>query len=71
MDFPKLLTSDNGGEFRSQLDKVMMDMLGIKCHYTTPYHPQVLLVIIYTGIVYDNNILFNRQMALMNDGIKR
>ena len=30
-----------------------------------------LVIIQYTGIVYDNNILFNRQMALMNDGIKR
>lgn len=46
MGFPKLLTSDQGGEFRSQLDEEMMKLLGIKRHYTTPYHPQVLLVIL-------------------------
>ena len=38
MGFPKLLTSDRGGEFTSQLDKEMMELLGINRHYTTPYH---------------------------------
>ena len=41
MGLPKLLTSDQGGEFRSDLDKEMMSLLGIKRHLVTPYHPQV------------------------------
>ena len=41
MGLPKLLTIDQGGEFRSDLDKEMMSLLGIKRHLVTPYHPQV------------------------------
>jgi transposase InsO family protein len=40
MGLPKILTSDQGGEFRSQLEKEIMDMLKIRRHYITPYHPQ-------------------------------
>ena len=36
---PKLLTSDQGREFRSEVDKDMIKLLGIKRHFTTPYHP--------------------------------
>ena len=41
MGVPKLLTSDQGGEFRSDLEKQIMSLLNIKRHYITPYHPQV------------------------------
>lgn len=41
MGLPKLLTSDQGREFRNELDKKIMGLLGIKRHFTTPYHPQV------------------------------
>ena len=41
MGFPTLITIDQGGEFRSGLDAEMMKELGIRHHFTTPYHPQV------------------------------
>ena len=44
MGFPRLLTSDQGGEFKSDLDREMMKILGIKHHFTTPYHPQVMFM---------------------------
>ena len=40
MGYPKLLTSDRGSEFRNNLDKELMKLLGIRRHYTTAYHPQ-------------------------------
>ena len=43
---PRLLTSDNGSEFRNELDTKLMELLGIKHIFTTPYHPQVKAVII-------------------------
>ena len=48
MGLHKLLTSDQGREFRSEVDKEMMKLLGIKRHFTTPYHPQVCCVSILT-----------------------
>lgn len=41
MGLPRLLTSDQGGEFRNAIDKSIMQLLGIKRHFVTPYHPQV------------------------------
>ena len=41
MGLPKLLTTDQGSEFRNHLDKEVMSLLGIKRHFVTPYHPQV------------------------------
>ena len=41
MGLPRLLTSDQGGEFKSDLEKEIMSLLQIKRHYITPYHPQV------------------------------
>ena len=41
MGFPTLITTDQRGEFRSGLDAEMMKELGIRHHFTTPYHPQV------------------------------
>jgi hypothetical protein len=40
MGLPKLLTSDQGREFRNGLDKQIMELLNIKRHFITPYHPQ-------------------------------
>ncbi len=44
MGFPKLVTSDQGSEFKNKLDKEMMKLMEIKRHYTTPYHPQVFVI---------------------------
>ena len=41
MGLPKVLTSDQGGEFKSDLETEIMKLLQIKRHYITPYHPQV------------------------------
>jgi hypothetical protein len=38
------MTSDQGGEFKTNLDREMMKILGIKHHFTTPYHPQVMCI---------------------------
>ena len=35
------MTSDQGREFRNQLYKEMMSLLGVKHHLVTSYHPQV------------------------------
>uniref|UniRef100_A0A1X7VTW9 Integrase catalytic domain-containing protein n=1 Tax=Amphimedon queenslandica TaxID=400682 RepID=A0A1X7VTW9_AMPQE len=40
MGLPKQLTSDQGGEFRSNFEKQIMSLLSVKRHYITPYHPQ-------------------------------
>eukprot|EP00731_Ephydatia_muelleri_P007928 Em0004g266a len=40
MGLPKLLTTDQGKEFRNNLDKQMTELLGVKRQFTTPYHPQ-------------------------------
>ena len=39
---PKIITSDQGGEFNN---KYMMEKLGINHRLTTPYHPQVLVAL--------------------------
>eukprot|EP00731_Ephydatia_muelleri_P023038 Em0015g621a len=38
MGFPTLVTTDQGGEFRSGLDAEMMKELEIQHYFTTPYH---------------------------------
>lgn len=43
MGLPQLLTTDQGTEFKNEIDKQMMKLLGIKRIFTTPYHPQVSL----------------------------
>ena len=43
MGIPELLTSDNGSEFKNELDAQLAMSLGIKRIFTTPYHPQVNL----------------------------
>ena len=42
MGIPRILTSDQGREFKNSLNEEMMQLLGIKYHLTTAYHPQVL-----------------------------
>ena len=38
---PRVITSDQGGEFHNDLDDRLMEMLGIQHRLSTPYHPQV------------------------------
>jgi hypothetical protein len=40
MGIPRVLTTDNGKEFKNTLDDEMAKLLGIKRIFTTPYHPQ-------------------------------
>ena len=60
MDIPRLLTSDNCSEFKNELDKNLMELLGIKHIFTTPYHPQVKAVIVldvkHTALTWDEHI---------------
>ena len=44
MGIPRILTTDNGGEFKNALDSELSKLLGIKRIFTTPYHPQVCSV---------------------------
>ena len=41
MGLPKLLTTDQGTEFRNKLLNKLMEKLGIKHIFATAYHPQV------------------------------
>ena len=43
MGLPRILTSDQGGEFRNEINKNIMKLLGIKRHFITPY-PQVPII---------------------------
>ena len=45
MGIPRILTSDNGKEFKNRLDKELARQLGVKRIFTTPYHPQVCIII--------------------------
>uniref|UniRef100_A0A1I7YHP6 Integrase catalytic domain-containing protein n=1 Tax=Steinernema glaseri TaxID=37863 RepID=A0A1I7YHP6_9BILA len=37
---PRIIITDQGTEFRNQLDKHLSDKLGIEHRFSTPYHPQ-------------------------------
>ena len=61
MGLPRLLTTDQGSEFKNEMDKQMIKLLGIKRIFTTPYHPQVslkydsynfIIVINYVGLCF-------------------
>ena len=41
MGIPKLLTTDQGTEFKNALNKEVMTRLKIKHHLITAHHPQV------------------------------
>ncbi len=41
MGLPSVLTTDQGKEFKNNLNKELMKNLRIKHHLITPYHPQV------------------------------
>ena len=43
---PKVITSDQGGEFHNNLDDQLMAMLGIDHRLSTPYHPQVRILML-------------------------
>ena len=48
MGLPQVLTTDQGKEFRNQLNEELMKSLGIKHRLTTAYHPQVHLTILFS-----------------------
>ena len=58
MGIPHLLTSDNSREFKNELDKKLMELLGVKHIFTTPYHPQVKAVIILDVMYTAFNVPF-------------
>ena len=37
---PESITTDNGSQFTSAMWKQLMDVWGIRSHFTTPYHPE-------------------------------
>ena len=39
-DFPQILHSDNGNEFKSKLKEDLSQQLGIKKTFISPHHPQ-------------------------------
>jgi len=45
MGIPKLLTTDQGSEFKNHVNDEMMQLLKIKHRLTTAYHPQVHIYI--------------------------
>jgi len=45
MGIPRVITTDNGTEFKNQLDTHLAEALGIKRIFTTPYHPQVCMIL--------------------------
>ncbi len=46
MGLPKVLTTDQGSEFKNGLNEEIMKKLKIKHHLITPYHPQVYVTIL-------------------------
>ncbi len=51
MGIPRVVTTDQGSEFRNQLNSELNQVLGIKHHLTTAYHPQVVLIISFNYII--------------------
>ncbi len=50
---PRVITSDQGGEFHNDLDDRLMEMLGIQHRLSTPYHRRYNYdIILYIDIVY-------------------
>ena len=45
MGIPRVLTSDNGKEFKNNMDSELAARMGIKRIFTTPYHPQVYILL--------------------------
>ena len=41
MGLPAVITTDQGSEFKNQLNDEMMKILNIRHHLITAYHPQV------------------------------
>ena len=46
MGLPKLLTTDQGTEFKNALNTELMKSLRVKHHLITAYHPQVYAYIL-------------------------
>ena len=47
MGIPKLLTTDQGSEFKNRVNDEMMVLLKINHRLTTAYHPQVQYIYVY------------------------
>ena len=58
MGLPKILTSDQGGEFRSDLDKRIMALLKIKHHFTTLFSSNSIVTIIIILVNYVQHFNF-------------
>lgn len=54
MGLPKILTTDQGSEFKNSLNTQLMKNLGVKHHLVTPYHPQVKIFSDLNFITYNN-----------------
>ncbi len=52
MGIPHVVTTDNGREFKNELDKELSKQLGIKRIFTTPYHPQVYICFLYVHLCH-------------------
>lgn len=62
MGLPKLLTTDQGSEFKNSLNAELMKNLGIKHHLVTPYHPQVCVNVqlhLTSTFIFDLLIFFS------------
>ena len=62
MGIPSVITTDQGREFRNQLNKQLTDGFGIKHHLTTSYQPHVynqnvLIYITYYMTLYNQTIV--------------
>lgn len=62
-----MLTTDQGTEFKNSLNKEMMQLLGIKYHLTTAYHPQVVIINIrlYLAASYNRHMQIAKTMAIL------
>ena len=43
LGLPQVLTTDQGTEFKNELNDELMQILGIEHRLTTAYHPQVCI----------------------------
>lgn len=50
MGIPKVLTTDQGSEFKNRLNEDIMQLLKIRHHLTTAYHPQVQHIILIASL---------------------
>ena len=44
LGIPRVITTDQGSEFRNELNKELASLLGVQHRLTTAYHPQVYTI---------------------------